>query len=60
MDKDRIKGVVDQAVGKGKTAAGKVTGDRKLEAEGQAQTAAGKIESAAGKVKDAVRDVLKR
>lgn len=60
MDKDRIKGAVDQAVGKGKTVAGKVTGDRKLEAEGRAQTATGKVQSAAGKVKDAVRDVLKK
>lgn len=59
MDKDRIKGAVDQAVGKGKAVAGKVTGDRKLEAEGRVQQAAGKVESAAGKVKDAVRDVLK-
>lgn len=60
MDKDRIKGAADKAIGKGKTAVGKVTGDRELEAEGRAQTGAGKIESAAGKVKDAVRDVLKK
>ncbi|MGO1080494.1 CsbD family protein [Inquilinus sp. CA228] len=60
MDKNRIKGAVDQAVGKGKTVAGKVTGDRKLQAEGRAQTGVGKVESAVGKVKDAVRDVLKK
>jgi uncharacterized protein YjbJ (UPF0337 family) len=60
MDKNRIKGAVDQAAGKGKTVAGKVTGDEKLKAEGRAQTGVGKAESAAGKVKDAVRDVLKK
>ncbi|WP_395676873.1 CsbD family protein [Inquilinus sp.] len=60
MDKDRIKGAVDQAVGKGKAVAGKVTGNTQLEAEGRAQQAGGRIESAAGKVKDAVRDVLKK
>lgn len=60
MDKNRIKGAVDQAVGKGKTVVGKVTRDPELQAEGRAQTGVGKVESAAGKVKDAVRDVLKK
>lgn len=60
MDKDRIKGAADQAVGKGKKVAGKVTGDRKLEAKGRGQQAVGKVETAAGKAKDAVRDVFKK
>ena len=60
MDKDRIKGAVDQVVGKGKTVVGQVTGNTSLEAEGRVQQAGGRVESAAGKVKDAVRDVLKK
>ena len=34
MDKDRIKGSVQQAKGKIKEVAGKATGDKKLEGEG--------------------------
>jgi uncharacterized protein YjbJ (UPF0337 family) len=43
MDKDRIKGSAEQAKGKVKEVAGKVTGDAKLESEGKADKAAGKI-----------------
>jgi uncharacterized protein YjbJ (UPF0337 family) len=60
MDKDRIKGAVDQVVGKGKEVVGSLSGNTSLEAEGRVQQAGGKVESAAGKVKDAVRDVLKK
>ena len=60
MDKDRIKGAVDQVIGKGKVVAGKVSRNPSLEAEGRVQQAGGKVESAAGKVKDAVREVLKK
>ena len=43
MDKDRIQGSVEQAKGKIKEVAGKVTGDAKLEAEGKTQQTVGKI-----------------
>jgi uncharacterized protein YjbJ (UPF0337 family) len=56
MDKDRIKGVADQAKGAVKDAAGKVTGDAKLQAEGKADKLKGKMENAVGGAKDAVRD----
>jgi uncharacterized protein YjbJ (UPF0337 family) len=56
MDKDRISGAADQAKGSIKEAAGKVTGDTKLQAEGTLDKAEGKVESAIGGVKDAVRD----
>ena len=36
MDKDRVKGSAQQAKGAVKEAAGKVTGDAKLQAEGKA------------------------
>jgi uncharacterized protein YjbJ (UPF0337 family) len=56
MDKDRINGAADQAKGSIKEAAGKVTGDSKLQAEGTLDKAKGQVESAIGGVKDAVRN----
>ncbi len=55
MDKDRIKGSANQAKGAIKEAAGKVTGDAKLEAEGKSDKVAGKIQNAVGGMKDALR-----
>ena len=55
MDKDRIEGSANQAKGAIKEAAGKVTGDAKLEAEGKSDKIAGKIQNAVGGIKDAVR-----
>jgi uncharacterized protein YjbJ (UPF0337 family) len=60
MDKDRVEGVMHQAKGAVKEAAGKVTGDKKIEAEGAAEKAAGKVQNAAGGVKDAVRDAVRK
>jgi uncharacterized protein YjbJ (UPF0337 family) len=55
MDKDRIEGAAEQAKGKVKEVAGKVTGDSKLEAEGKADQVAGKVQNAIGGVKDTLR-----
>jgi uncharacterized protein YjbJ (UPF0337 family) len=55
MDKDRIKGSAQQAKGKVKEVAGSVTGDAKLEAEGEADKAEGKIRNAVGGIKDALK-----
>jgi uncharacterized protein YjbJ (UPF0337 family) len=60
MDKDRIKGSADQAKGAIKDAAGKLTGDAKLQAEGKAGKLKGKLESTLGGAKDAVRDAAKK
>ena len=59
MDKARIKGVADQAKGAVKDAAGKVTGDAKLQAEGKADKLRGKMENDVGGAKDAVRDAVR-
>ena len=56
MDHDRIKGMGDQAKGAIKDAAGKITGDAKLQAEGKADKAKGKLENAVGGAKDALRE----
>jgi len=58
MDKDRINGAADQAKGSIKEAAGKVTGDAKLQAEGSLDKSKGKVESAIGGVKDTIRNDL--
>jgi uncharacterized protein YjbJ (UPF0337 family) len=55
MDKDRIKGSAQQAKGKIKEVAGKVTGDKKLEGEVKADKVGGKIRNAVGGMKDALR-----
>jgi uncharacterized protein YjbJ (UPF0337 family) len=60
MDKDRLEGIGHQAKGAVKEAAGKVTGDKRTEAEGAAEKAAGKVQNTAGGVKDAARDAVKR
>jgi len=60
MDKDRIKGMGDQAKGAVKDAAGKVTGDTKLQAEGKMDKAKGKVENAVGGAKDSLREQLNR
>jgi uncharacterized protein YjbJ (UPF0337 family) len=55
MDEDRIKGSAEQAKGKVKEVAGKLTGDSKLEGEGKADQVAGKIQNTIGGIKDALR-----
>ncbi len=60
MDKDRVEGVAHQAKGAIKEAAGKVTGDSKLQAEGKTEKAAGKVQNAIGGAKDSVRDALNK
>jgi len=55
VDKDRIEGSAEQAKGKIKEAAGKVTGDSKMEAEGKGDQLKGKVQNAVGGAKDALR-----
>jgi uncharacterized protein YjbJ (UPF0337 family) len=55
VDKDRVEGSIEQAKGKIKEVAGKVTGDTKLEQEGKGQKVAGKIQNTVGGIKDTLR-----
>ncbi|RAI39045.1 CsbD family protein [Rhodoplanes roseus] len=55
MDKDRIEGSLDQAKGTVKEGAGKLMGDKKLEAEGKADKVSGKVQNTVGGVKDTLR-----
>ncbi len=55
MDKEHVKGAADKAKGAIKDTAGKVTGDKELQAEGKMDKAKGSVHKAAGDVKDAIR-----
>jgi len=55
MDKDRIEGSAHQAKGAVKEAVGKMTGDKKTQAEGKVEKAAGKVQNAIGGAKDTIR-----
>jgi uncharacterized protein YjbJ (UPF0337 family) len=55
-DHDRIEGAATNMGGKIKEAAGKLTGDEKLKAEGRADQVKGKVQNAVGGMKDALHD----
>jgi uncharacterized protein YjbJ (UPF0337 family) len=56
MDKDRVKGAMDDAAGRVKRQVGEWTGNTNAQVEGAAQQIKGKAEKFAGQVKDAARD----
>ena len=58
MDKEHVKGAVDKAKGAIKDVAGKVTGDKELQAEGKADKVKGAAHSAVGDAKDAVKKAV--
>ena len=60
MDIDRIEGAGKQVKGAIKDAAGKVTGDRVLQAEGKADKVVGKVQVKVGKTQDAIRDAARK
>jgi uncharacterized protein YjbJ (UPF0337 family) len=55
MDKEHLKGAADKAKGAVKEAAGKMTGDKRLEVEGKMDKAKGEARQALGDVKDAIK-----
>ena len=59
MDKDRIKGKMEDVAGRAERQAGEWTGDKKAQAEGLKHQIKGKARNAAGQIKDAARDVAK-
>lgn len=56
MDKDRIKGKMNDVKGRVERQVGEWTGDEDAQAKGAADQAKGKVQNAFGKVKDAARD----
>ncbi len=60
MNKDQVKGRVEQAKGSVKEAAGKVVGNKELEGEGKADKAAGKVQAGYGDLKKDVKDAVRK
>jgi uncharacterized protein YjbJ (UPF0337 family) len=58
MNRQRIEGGLKKTTGTIKEQAGKIVGDRHLEAEGKAERTEGRIRTGVGKAMDAVRDVV--
>jgi uncharacterized protein YjbJ (UPF0337 family) len=56
MDKDRVKGAINDAAGRAKRQVGEWTGNTNAQVEGAAQQVKGKAQKAWGTVKDAARD----
>jgi uncharacterized protein YjbJ (UPF0337 family) len=56
MNKDTVKGTVDDVAGRTKRQVGEWTGDTNAQVEGAAQQIKGKAEKAWGNVKDAAHD----
>lgn len=59
MDKDRIKGKMEDAGGRVERQVGEWTGDKKAQAEGLKHQIKGKARNVAGKIKDAGREAMK-
>jgi uncharacterized protein YjbJ (UPF0337 family) len=59
MNKDQIKGRLEQVKGKAKEITGNVVGNNKLKSEGQMEKIAGKVQSNLGDAKEAVKDKVK-
>ena len=60
MDKNRIKGSFKQFSGGIKEAAGKLLGDKKTQAEGNAEKSEGEFQNAVGSIEDTVRETINR
>ena len=59
MNKDQVKGRIEQAKGAVKETTGKVVGNKKLETEGQIDQATGKAQAIYGDIKEDVKDAVK-
>jgi uncharacterized protein YjbJ (UPF0337 family) len=60
MDKERTKGMAQQAKGSMKETAGKAMGDEKLKAEGKMDKMEGKMRNTVGGAKDAMRETSQK
>jgi uncharacterized protein YjbJ (UPF0337 family) len=59
MNKDQVKGTLEKAKGQVKETTGKVVGNERLEAEGQADQASGAVQKKVGDVKEAAKTLTK-
>ena len=56
MNKDQVKGRVEEAKGQIKETAGKVVGNERLKTEGQVDQASGKLQKGYGDTKEKVKE----
>lgn len=60
IDKDRIAGAAKKIKGSIEEAVGKAVGDAKLQSQGKADQTEGKIQNAIGGLKDTLREAVKK
>jgi uncharacterized protein YjbJ (UPF0337 family) len=60
MSTNRVEGAIDKGIGAIKEAAGKVTGNERLEAEGVAQKVKGDVQNKVGQAQDKIGDAIKK
>jgi uncharacterized protein YjbJ (UPF0337 family) len=59
MDREHVRGAADKAKGAIKDVAGKLTGDKELQAEGKFDKAKGDAHKTLGDIKDALKQATK-
>ena len=60
MNKDQVKGRVEQSTGKVKEVAGKLLGNVRLQTEGKVEQVKGKVQAGYGDVKENAKDKFKK
>ncbi|MGO3570525.1 MAG: CsbD family protein [Serratia grimesii] len=60
MNSDKINGVMDKVVGKAQEAAGDMTGDEQLQAEGTARYVTGTVQEKYGDALNCISDVVRK
>ena len=60
MNKDQVKGRVEQSTGKIKEVAGKLVGNDRLRTEGAAEKVKGKVQAGYGDAKENIKDKTKK
>ncbi len=58
MNKDQVKGRMEEAKGKVKEVTGKVVGNREMELKGNVQKNIGKAQAGVGDIKEDIKDAL--
>jgi uncharacterized protein YjbJ (UPF0337 family) len=58
MNKDQVKGRIEEATGTVKEVTGKVTGDKDLEQEGKVQSIGGKVQAGYGDLKEDIKTAV--
>ena len=59
MNKDQVKGRIEEAKGAVKEKTGKIVGNPNLQSEGQVDKAVGKTQAGYGDAKEKVKDIVK-